>query len=164
MGHYDFDGIEDANVFDRGAYLPPDGTYALKVIKMLVKTTRKSGPAFIAECEVIHSTHPEIKPGMKRSWFQKLSDTDVAYPAIMEFMGALLGIDRDDKEAWGNFKSNLRAVMNEAGNFEGKAEDHPLHGETVKVSTWQKETNNGKEFTVHDWEIWSEEDGWAEAS
>jgi hypothetical protein len=160
MSHFDFEGIEDANVFDRGAYLPPDGIYGLKVIRMLVKNARKVGPSFIAEHEVVHSTHPDIKPGAKRSWFQKLADTDVAYPAILEYMGALLGIDRDDKEAWKEFKGQIRDILNEAANFEGKPEDHPLHGETVKVTTWNKKTNQGKDFTVHDWEIWSEDAGW----
>ena len=162
MSQFDFEGIEDADIFERGNYLPPDGTYGLKVIRMLVKGTRKAGPAFIAEMEVLHSTHEKVEPGTKRSWFQKLTDKDVAYPAIMEYMGALLGYSPDDKDEWEGFKKNLRQIMNEAGNFDGKPEDHPMHGETVKVSTWQKTTQNDKEFTVHDWEIWDEEDGWNE--
>ena len=161
MSHFDFEGIEDAKVFDRGAYLPPDGIYALRVIRMLVKQTRRAGPAFIAEHEVIYSTHPDIQPGAKRSWFQKLQDKEVAYPAIKEYMGALLAIDRDDKDAWKEFEGQIRDILNEAANFEGKPEDHPLHGETVKVTTWQKTTKSGNEFTVHDWEIWSEDSGWA---
>jgi hypothetical protein len=163
MAHFDFDGIEDAQVFERGSFFPPDAVFYLKVHRMLVKGTRKSGPAFIAEFEVLYSTHPDVNVGAKKSWFQKLTDKEVAFPAIKEFMGALLGYSPDEKEEWKTFSGQLREILNEAGGFEGKAEDHPLHGETVKVSTWQKKTQNDKDFTVHDWATWAEEDGWQEA-
>lgn len=157
---FDFDGIENAEIFERGTYLPPDGTYYLKVNRTLTKDTQNSGPAFIAEFVVIHSEHEDVKPGQKKSWFQSLKNKNIAFPAILEFMAALLGIDAKDKEAFSDFKLQIKSILKEASNFDGKDEDHPLHGETIKVTTWNKQTKEKKEdFTVHDWEIWSEEDG-----
>jgi hypothetical protein len=156
---FDFDGIENAEVFERGSYLPPDGVYYLKVNRTLTKDTQRSGPAFIAEFTVIHSEHDAVTDGQKKSWFQGLKDKNVAFPAILEFMAALLGIDVKDKEAFDDFKGKIKPILKEAGNYDGPDEDHPLHGETIKVTTWSKETNAGKDFTVHDWAIWSEEDG-----
>ena len=159
---YDFDGIENADVFERGSYLPPDGLYFLRVNKTLVKKTQRSGPAFIAEFTVLHSTHDDVREGQKKSWFQGLKDTNVAYPAILEFMAALLGIDKNDKEEFDDFKKGIRTILNEAGNYEGKDEEHPLHGEVIKVSTWNKKTQQDKDFTIHDWSIWSEDEGFVE--
>jgi hypothetical protein len=159
MASFDFSGIDRADTFERGKYFPPDGTFYLKLQKTLVKGTRKSGAAFIAEFEVVGSNHDEVPVGAKRSWFQKMVDKDVAFPAIKEFMAALLGFSKEDKAEWKSFEAKLEGILTEATDFEGKAEDHPLYGMTVKVTTWQKTTNNGKEFTVHDWEIWDEEDG-----
>lgn len=160
MANFDFSGIDRADTFERGKYFPPDGTFYLRLQKTLVKGTRKSGSAFIAEFEVLGSTLEEDCPaGSKRSWFQKLVDKDVAFPALKEFMAALLGYTKSDKDEWKAFEAKLQDILDEATDFEGKTEDHPLHGMTIKVTTWQKTTNNGKEFTVHDWEIWDEEDG-----
>lgn len=156
MAQFDFDGIENAQVFDRGKYLPPDGKYKLSVVKTLVKNARKAGPSFIAEFIVEESNHPDVPVGDKRSWFQKLVDKDVAFPAIKEFMGALLGVDRNDKAAWKELEGKLKGILNEATNFEGSNEDHPLHGMKIFVTTWQKQTKQDRDFTVHDWEICEE--------
>jgi hypothetical protein len=159
MASFDFSGIENAQTFERGKFFPPDGTFYLKVDKTLVKQTRKSGAGFIAEFIVLGSTHSDVNAGDKRSWFQKMADKDVAFPAIKEFMGALLGFSKDDKDEWKVFESKITGFLKEATDYEGKAEDHPLHGMTIKLTTWNKLTNNGKDFTVHDWEIWDEDDG-----
>lgn len=157
---FDFDGIENAEVFERGSYFPPDGTFYIKVNRTLAKNTQRSGAAFIAEFEVIHSTLDSVKAGTKKSWYQSLKDKNVAFPAILEFMAALLGIDTKDKEVFADFKTKIKEILNEAGNFEGQDEDHPLHGETIMVTTWEKKTQKDTDFTVHDWAIWTEEDGW----
>lgn len=161
---FSFDGIENAEIFERGSYLPPGGTFWLKVNKILTKDTQQSGPAFIVEFTVLKSTHPDVRAGVRKTFFQKLTDKNVAFPAILEFMAALLGVDKAEKEEFESFKGNIKKILNQATNFEGSDEDHPLHGETVKVTTWSKETKKGNDFTVHDWEIWSEEDGFEDVA
>ncbi len=155
---YDFDGIDEADIFEKGQYLPAGGKFRLKVHKMLVKKTRKSGPGFIAEFTVVESSLPEVTVGGKRTWFQKLNDKEVAYPAIMEFMGAVLQYDPNNKAEWQEFKGKLKPIINEAANYEGSAEEHPLHGSLVDVETHTKTTQNDKEFTVHTWSIVPEDD------
>lgn len=153
MAHFDFDGIENANVFERGAYLPPGGKYLLSIVRILTKQTRQSGPAFIAEFEVLESDHDEVPVGAKRSWFQKLQDTDVAFPALLEFFGALYGYDPTNKEELAELKSKIKGIIKLATSYEGPAAGHPCHGQKIKCETWQKETKKGNDFTVHSWGI-----------
>lgn len=155
---FDFDGIENAEVFETGNYFPPDGKFKCSLIRILVKKTQRSGPAFIAELKIEESNLEEVKSGTTRTFYQGLSDTNVAYPTILGFMSALLGVDSKDKEEFSEFKSNIKEILNEAGNFEGEAEDHPLYGETVEVETYNKVTQKGSDFTVHKWAIWKTEE------
>lgn len=150
---FDFSGVENAQIFERGNFLPPGGKYRLRVMRTIVKKTRKSGDAFIAEFEVIESDLDEVKVGSRYSWFQKLVDTDVAFPAIKEFIATLLGFDVRDKEGMKEFNGKVKSVLQEASEEYSKEEDHPLHGLEILCETYQKETKQGKDFTVHSWSV-----------
>lgn len=156
MSGFDFDGIEDADIFERGKYLNPGFEYGLEVQKILVKDTRKSGKAFIVEFKVLESNDPDTKVGVKRTWFQKMIDKDIAFPAIKEFMAALLGYAPQDKERWDRFNKLISPTLKAAIKEYENIEDSPLFGTTVWVETSSKLTKEKQQdFTVHDWKTWS---------
>ncbi len=161
-----FGGIGEAEIFDRGNYLKP-GAYALQVKKLLLKQTRKSGPAFIAEFVILHSHGDDANAvGSKATWFQKMQDKDVALPAIKEFMLSLLGVDKNDKEQMAEFNEGLQELLEEATEYEGPDEDEdgkplrPFYNDTIRADCYMKKTQKNADFTAHDWQQWSEEDGW----
>ncbi len=139
--------IEKAEIFEKGQYFPAGGKYRVRVCKVLEKDTRKSGKAFIAECEVLESNHPDAPVGTKRSWFQSMKDIDVALPAIKEMIAAVSGIDPRDKQ---RVKNELDPKI--VGIVEAAvSDDNILEGSTVWVETFSKKTGKGLDFTVHIW-------------
>lgn len=151
--------IKDAQVFGRGQYLKP-GKYKLRLLKMFTIRTRKKGAALIVDFEVLESDNSEIKEGSTRNWYQGLADEDIAFPSIKEFMLRLFGYEDGDDEVE-DFEEKLDELMDVCGDDHWKNEedeDHPLHGKTIAVECYMKQTNKGNDFTVHNWECWSDED------
>lgn len=151
--------VGKAEIFERGSYLDK-GNYKLTLLKCYTMTTRKKKDVFIAELKVEESSNDEIPVGSKRSWYQDLSDEDIAFPAIKEFFMYLMQIDRSDKEAMQEFSDGLEELLDEVTDEDWKnksEEDHPLHGTPIAVECYMKETQKGNDFTVHDWEIWDGE-------
>lgn len=106
-----FSGIEKARVFDRGTYFNP-GTYDVRVARVLQKETETSGLALITELDVLTSkARPQEDPkgegrtwiptpaGIQATWFQGLTDKRVAFPAIKNFLDALLRLRPGDPRA-----------------------------------------------------------------
>ena len=155
-----FEGIGDTALFESGVYLTSGGMYELEVQKILVKKTRKSGLGFIVEFKVISASggsevlekHPE---GSQATWFQKMSDKDVAFPAIKEFFVGLMDINMNNEEEKEEFNNNLETILDEATEWEPNPEDpneqHPLHGQMVHCETYSKLTEKNLDFTVHKW-------------
>lgn len=152
--------IGGAQIFGRGRYLK-DGNYKLTVLKMYTIETRDKGAAFIVDFKVNESDNPEIQEGQTRNWYQALRDKDIAFSAIKEFMLNLFNIDQSNKEELKEFEDGLDELMAEVADedWKDKPEDeHPLHGKTIGVSCFTKETKGkGEPFTVHDWEPWEGE-------
>jgi hypothetical protein len=140
-------GVGSAQLFERGKFLHP-GRYTLEVVKTILKHTRKSGDAFIVEFEVLETTDDEKHPvGTKATWFQKLSDTDIAFPAIKDFMRNLMGIDLNDKAAMLEFSQGVDGLLGKSIN-----EPETLKGNRIKVECYMTRTKGkGLDFTVHQW-------------
>jgi hypothetical protein len=152
--------VGQAQVFGRGKYLK-DGEYKLKLLKMYTIETRKKGAALIVDFLVMESSNDEIKEGTKRNWYQGLQDKDIAFPAVKEFMQALYDVNLEDSEEVEEFEDNLDGILEKATlekwqNLDDKK--HPLHGKTIAVECYTKETKNGQDFTVHTWSPWDGED------
>lgn len=163
-----FTGIEDADLFQRGKFLTPDFVGVLEVKKTLAFQTRKVGMAFIAEFTIIESNKPEgtlrtvvkdgeesmvpdaFPVGTKCTWFQKLADKDVAFPAIKSFVAALSGYQLSDKnkidEELSPHLADLLDTCTES------PEDNQLVGLRVDVITTGVVTKNNRDFTRHDWD------------
>lgn len=153
---YNWKSLKNAEVFGRGQYLKP-GKFRLKLNKMYTIATRKKGNALIVEFEVLESSTEQIPVGGVRNWYQGLADQDVAFPAIKEFLIELFGIDQTDESQVAMFEDGLDELMEECADDiwkTKKPEEHPLHGKTIAVECYMKETNNGRDFTVHNWEAW----------
>lgn len=144
-----WDGIEDAETFERGNYIKGGFIGIVEVKKTLVKQTRASGPAFIVEMEVIETNMEEHPVGQKVTWFQKLTDKDVAFPSVAEWAAAVGGIDPTDKKA---VKEDVSPVLKEAMD---QATESPTNndftGQRVRLQTAQVKTKNDRDFTRHTW-------------
>jgi len=152
-----FDGIDQAEVFERGRYLPPEFRGVLEVKRTISKETKRSGIGFIVEFEVVsversgkpdHELSPVIV-GQKRTWFQKMSDKTVAFPAVLAWAAGVAGYEAHDKaKIEEEVASGLGDILNHATD---NPADNDFVGALVAVETSQITTRNDREFTRHDW-------------
>jgi hypothetical protein len=156
-----FDGLGETELYERGVYLTPGGVYELEVKKVLLKETRKSGLGFIVEFTVLSAEgagEAQHAPGSRATWFQKMTDKDVAFPALKQFLVGLLGINMNNPEEKEEFNSKVEEILEAAVTWEpedpeDETEEHPWAGFKVCCETFSKVTKKGADFTSH---IWSE--------
>jgi hypothetical protein len=156
MSH--FSGLGETELFEKGVYLTAGGNYELEIVKILLKETRRSGLGFIVEFKVIEASGEggaQHAPGTKATWFQKMTDKDIAFPAIKQFFVALLDIDMNDPEAKEQFDNQVEEIVEEATEWtpENPDDTHPLAGERIQCETYTKVTKKGVDFTVHNWGV-----------
>jgi len=163
-----FTGIEDADLFQRGKFLTPDFVGVLEVRKTVAFQTRSHGMAFIVEFEILESNKPEgttrtiqvdgaekvvadaFPVGTKATWFQKLSDKDIAFPAIKAFVAVLSGYTLDQKDKIDEELSPELADL--LDTCTETPDDNPLVGLRINVTTTGVVTKNNRDFTRHDWD------------
>lgn len=142
-----WDGIENAESYDRGNYLAPGFVGVCEVVKTLVKQTRAAGPAFIVELRIVESNLDRHPVGSKVSWFQKLTDKAVAFPSVAEWAAATAGLDPTDREMV------KQEIMPELRELMEHATDNPSNnsfvGQLVKIETVHVLTKTGRDFTRH---------------
>jgi hypothetical protein len=152
-----FDGLEDAEIFQRGKYMAGGFEGVVEVKKTLVKQTRQRGPAFIVEMQVVETNMPEKHPvGGKSTWFQKLVNKDVAFPAIKAWVAACLGFEAHQKDAIDETLDAIdpetklpmiRALIKEATN---NPESNEFVGVRLRLACEQVKTKENKDFTRYD--------------
>lgn len=143
-----FTGLNNAPIFERGNPLKP-GTFDLRIERVIAKQTFNKGPALIVEFSILNAYgHPDHRAGDKVGWFQKLIDPSVALPSIKAFLVAALGYDykKNKAEVEEKIAPQLEAILAEA------ITKGALVGTTVHVTTFQRKTKAGTDFTVHEWE------------
>ena len=159
-----FDGIGEAEIFTRGKYMPPGFRGVLEVKRTIAKETVKSGIGFIVEFEVIEVNRPGTKDhdlapvvvGEKRTWFQGMKDKTVAFPAIKEWAAAMAGYQMHEKEAIDDEVSpELQNILTHATD---NPADNDFVGVRVSLDTSHKKTKNDRDFTVHAWAAYVEQD------
>lgn len=145
-----FNGLGKAPTFERGKYLPGGFKGNLQCKRTIEKDTRRSGKAFIVEFVVQTTNMPdEVPVGAKRTWFQKMVDMDVAFPAIKEWAIAMAGYTTDQKkEVEEELEEGLDDLMNHA--VENPAEND-FTDVVVYCETEQVTTQAGGDFTRHTW-------------
>lgn len=153
-------GLAQGQVFERGTYLtanPGGSAYDLEIVKCIGKKARKAGESFIVEFRVLSAR--DLAPqdfgpgaaqvrnpvGSKATWFQKLSDADIAFGAIKEFLYAVGGFD-DIRAASAAMDSTIEQTADAAVSTA-----NILAGRKVHVETQMVKTQAGKDFTRHTW-------------
>lgn len=147
-----WDGIEDAEIFERGKYMEPNFVGVVEIQKTIAKETLKNGMAFIVEMLVVETNMPDKHPKDQRvTWYQSLKDKTVAFPAIAAWSAACLGFmpGRDKEAIKTDVQPLLPAAMKEATD---NPDNNPFIGVRLKLKTWQKKTLKGGDFTVYDFE------------
>ncbi len=145
-----WDGLEDAELFERGKYMEPNFIGVVEIKKTLAKETLKNGMAFIVEMVVLKTNMPDKHPENQRvTWYQGLKDKTVAFPAIAAWAAACLGFDPkgDKSKIKEEVQPLLPAAMKEATD---NPEDNPFIGVKLELSTFLVKTKKGGDFTVYD--------------
>lgn len=148
-----FKGTSAAEVTERGTYLKPGGNYLLRVHKTIYKETRKSGPAFIVEFDVLESDNPEDPVDSRRTWFQGMKDKTVALPSIKDFFVKLCQVNEEDKDEFTEkFLSSLDETI-----YEATQKKKLFRGFQIRCETQDHITQQNKHFTRHIWTPWEGE-------
>lgn len=152
-----FEGLGGAQIFDRGKYFKPNFDGVVIVRKTLAKATRNKGIAFIVELEVEQSNLPQDHPvGSKGTWFQKLIDKDVAFPAIKVWAAACGGFHSHQKD---EIEQTLCCINPETNNvLLDDLVNYAVHnpdtndfvGQRLRLATQQVKTKNNTDFTRYD--------------
>jgi hypothetical protein len=150
----------DVNTHDASnklPFFPRDFIGVVKVVACKGITVREGRyRAFIAELEIETSNMPEsVRVGGKYSFFQSLKEPGTAYPAIISFLYAALGLDsiRDKAKIDATVKPRQDQYLNMAINdnpalFGGKV--NILAGARLNLQTANKITKKTKtDFTIH---------------
>lgn len=149
-----WDGIEKAQIFERGKWMSDGFKGVVEVQKTVAKPTRKSGLCFIVEF-VIRETNMPDKHGVgtKASWCQKMTDVAVAFPAVAEWAAAMNGYDpqKDKTVVEEKLLPILRDVMSVATDNPDNPEKNFFIGIRVGLECFKKKTQNDRDFTVHNW-------------
>lgn len=149
-----FDGIGDAELFERGKFLVGNFRGLLEVKRTIAKETRNSGTGFIVEFEVHETNNPaEHAKGSKCTWFQKMG-VDGAQSSVKAWAAAVCGFashekDRIEKELSPHLAQTLEHATDNPA-------DNDLTGQFVRVETMMVVTKKGNDFTRHDWSPYDE--------
>lgn len=147
------DGLNDAKVYETGVFLQPDNKYKLRVEKILEKKTRKSGMCWIVETTVLESTCVKDGVGDKRTWLQKMDDAEIAFPAIKQFMYALLGYTWANDKEFIKLHIDPRLSLKDGSGLADQAttDANPFKGRVIGCDTIGTTTKGkGLKFTRHD--------------
>lgn len=168
-----FDGIADAETFERGKFFPPGFRGKVRIERTIAKESVKSGIGFICEVRIIEVDRPgqgynpgdaeseipkhekaPVVQGEKRTWWQGMTDKTVAFPALKSWAAAVAGYTLDQKEL---IESEVSPHLQDALMH---ATDNPADNDFVSVfvnlETWNTTTKKGGDFTVHDWTPYNE--------
>jgi hypothetical protein len=134
-----FSGIGEVTVNGGGVYLLPGATYEVRIAAVKTIAARGGWHGFVAEFEIVKSTHPDRPAGMMCSWMVKLDPAyrQTALANIKGFVAAVTGMQPGD--------------IDEAGVEAVVAADNPLKGMRVKATVSEISKKNGEPFTKVLW-------------
>jgi hypothetical protein len=146
---YDWGGIGSAEIFERGRYFTAGFKGLVLIKRTIVRDTRGKGMAFICEMEVVTTNMPAEHPiGSKGTWFQKLVDRDIAFPAIAAWAAACAGYEPHQREAIkADVMPLLQDLMKEATD---SPDANTFTGTTLLLETVQVTTKKNTPFTRYD--------------
>jgi len=144
-----WDGIENAEIFERGNYIKPGFNGVVEIMRTIGKETRASGLAFIVELKIVQTNMPDDHPvGQKGTWFQKMTDRAVAFPAVAAWAAACAGYEPHEKERIKqDVMPHLRETMKHATDNPG---DNDFIGAKLRLVTVGITTKKDADFTRYD--------------
>lgn len=150
-----WDGIESAEIFERGNYIKPGFKGVVEIMRTIGKETRASGLAFIVELKIVQTNMSEEHPvGQKGTWFQKMTDRTVAFPAVAAWAAACAGYEPHQKDAIkAEVMPHLRETMKHATD---NPSNNTFIGCKLRLETVQLTTKKEQEFTRYDFGPYSE--------
>lgn len=143
-----WDGIEDAEIFERGNYVKPGFDGIVEMRRTIAKSTLKTGLAFIVEMRALESNLTDHPVGSKLTWFQKMTDKTVAFPAVKAWVAACLGLEAHQKEEIERDVSpHVKELMKQATD---NPDANDFVGIKLRLRTTQVKTQKGLDFTRYD--------------
>ncbi len=145
-----FAGMAGTHLYESGNYFDGAGEYETTILGVVLKDTRKSGPAVIVELQIDATSDPSRVPvGTKKGWIQPLAKRDTAFPNLLGFVAAALGFDASIAA----HKQRIEAEI--APQSEGLLEravgpEQPFAGRKVHVSCRLHKTKAGEIRTISD--------------
>lgn len=150
-----WDGIENAEVYERGRYVEPNFSGTVRITKTEYKVTRAKGTAFIVEMEVEESNLDAHPVGSKISWYQSLNDKDIAFSSILEWAAACVGLHKHNKDEIAKLKvvnpqtgkSLIRELLSDATE---KPTDNDFIDVRLRLQTVPTKTRKNTDFTRYE--------------
>lgn len=145
-------GIGSAEIFERGNYMKPNFVGVVRIKATRLKNTQRSGLGFICEMEVLETNMPAVHPvGSKTTWFQKMVDKTVAFPAVAAWAAACMGMDPANKEGIkAQVSPVLEQVMEIATDNPDNPAQNPFLNVVVRLETVGTLTREQRDFTRYD--------------
>ncbi len=175
-------GLGNAPTFEKGTFFSPGGSHDVQIGRCLLKQSQQSGLGFIVESDILttratgeinHATNQPWVPlpaGVAGTWWQGMTDKNVALPAIKQFVFAILGLENNDprrglleqlvpgSERWQLVDERGRVyiagqplALIEALMLWATSEANLFQGLIVHVDTKFTKTRKGGDFTIHNW-------------
>jgi hypothetical protein len=146
-----FTGMKDAKVGQGGVYFL-EGKYRVKVAKVFMLGSRKSGDLFTVEAVILASTNPQRPVGLKGTWQVKMGQ-DMSLPNIKGFLAACNGANPgNDKEVLDCFTDKAGNDVSEETAEMAVGDDNPLAGVEVDLTVVMITTKGkGLPFSKHEW-------------
>lgn len=144
-----WDGIESAEIYERGNYVKPGFVGIVEVVRTIAKDTLKSGKAFIVEMRVLETNLPEHPVGSKVTWYQGMNNKLTAFPAIKIWAAACVGYEAYQKA---DIEREVSPVIRELMKISTDNPDkNDFVGTKLILRTTQTKTKEkGLDFTVYD--------------
>ena len=139
-----FDGADPTKTGAGGNKITVAGDHVVQIEEVRIKESEQYGGKvyLIVEFKVLETTSDKIKTDQTYSWAHDIMEKFFGAANAKGFLAAACGIDPASPEA----KALGKKEMEEAW-----AENQPLAGEVVNLTTTPKVTKGGFDFIVHKW-------------
>ncbi len=143
-----WDGIENAEVFERGRYVTANFQGVVRVKRTIWKQTRAQGFAFIVEFDVLETNMPEEHAvGSKLTWFQKAQDRATFLSNVLGWAASCVGCPPTKQNIDALDKAQVKYALDVAV---ANPDANPFIGITVRLFGTPTTTRAGNPFTRYD--------------
>lgn len=124
-----------------GVYLKSPGIYVLRIVKIKVDEARAGFPYFLAEFDIVESSHPELVVGTRASWMATMKNQTFKDTFRANVKGFVLAALQGSQPQVRSENINDQVIAAVTG------EQQPLTGVLVRAQATNIETKAGNPFT-----------------